>query len=86
MTSVEEDSLLMKYAGRAAARVFTGRGGVQEKRCGRLAVWDGTFQIGSGYRHLFQERIGRSAGFVSMFLSAYFLGACCAVGHPLPAS
>ena len=45
------------------------QGGAQEKCRGRLAVWDGTFQIISRYRRLFQERIGGSAEFVLMFSS-----------------
>lgn len=69
MTSVEEDQLLMKYAGQAAASVLASRGGAQEKCHGRLAVWDGTFQISSRYRRSFQERIGWSAEFVPKFSS-----------------
>lgn len=45
------------------------QGGAQEKCHGRLAVWDGNFQISSRYRRSFQERIGQSAEFVPTFSS-----------------
>lgn len=68
-------------------------GSAQEKCRGRLAVWDGTFQISSRYRRLFRERIGGSAEFVLMFSStlpehAVLLDTFCstAKGSPGPQS
>lgn len=53
----------------AGSSQYARRQGSAQKCRGRLAVWDGTFQISSGYRRLFQERTGGSAELVLMFSS-----------------